>query len=625
MEPVATWTPEYFVENEAACLKQLEADRDDAVWRSIPLLNCMAPQHLVDGQLVRFRGMVQDMQDPECYLKRYSVRCKSSESIVRHQNGQYRDILVYNAATERVDNRNGGEDTSFGERRSMFVVTIPGQNGWAIEHEKQENSATAGAVPVQRGVTEEGHDADAAPVPSRVKRGHDDDEEMDTDAATDVREKETKKPATESKPAAETQPGAAGLSADYLLNSPISDRPGKACLVKLYRDIENWTLNTVIEAVGFLSVHPALDGAGDVADMEAFEDEMSEHQATHPPPSLIPRLHAISVRKLTHTNPLLLDSRTPSSTGSADEETDSAGTALIVKELHNLLTQCLFGDRVAADYLLCHLVSSVYLRYEVESRGQFCLNLSNIPAKVLPVYTESLYQLLEMLLPASHYFPMTLENMNTVQFAPRKDYTTNKLTSGLLQLAPHTHLVLDETRLQPGKLESAGVEAVRHVAHLINDQQLKYDFKFYQLEFNADVPVLVLSEGRSMLPSNCQLPIMPDLDAIELIEETIKAGRHYIAPKLDEVRRFLTTARIRSFDMKTLDPKIVEEDFVEMRVGSSGEVSMNDLHTLFVLARLVGLSSGHPSLSCDHWERAKQLELERRNRLQMFAKPTVEP
>uniref|UniRef100_A0A182FLN1 Mini-chromosome maintenance complex-binding protein n=1 Tax=Anopheles albimanus TaxID=7167 RepID=A0A182FLN1_ANOAL len=622
MEPVATWTPEYFVENEAACLKQLTAE-DDVVWRSIPLLNCMGAQHLVDGQLVRFRGMVQDMQDPECYLKRYGVRCKSSESIVRYQNGQYRDILVYNAATERVDNRNHGEDRSFGERRSMFVVTIPGQNGWAIEHEKQAN-AKPGVVPVRGASTEERHD-DAASVQNRVKRGHDDHEEMDTDAATDVPEKETKKLATEPKPASASQPGAAVLSADYLLNSPISDRPGKACLVKLYRDIENWTLNTVIEAVGFLSVHPALDGAGDVADMDAFEDEMSEHQATHPPPSLIPRLHAIAVRKLTHTNPLLLDSRTPESAGSPNVENDSAATVAIVKELHNLLTQCLFGDRVAADYLLCHLVSSVYLRYEVESRGQFCLNLSNIPAKVLPVYTESLYQLLEMLLPASHYFPMTLENMNTVQFAPRKDYTTNKLTSGLLQLAPHTHLVLDETRLQPGKLESAGVEAVRHVAHLINDQQLKYDFKFYQLEFNADVPVLVLSEGRSMLPSNCQLPIMPDLDAIELIEETIKAGRHYIAPKLDEVRCFLTHARIRSFDMKTLDPKIVEEDFVEMRVGSSGEVSMNDLHTLFVLARLVGLSSGHPSLTRDHWERAKKLELERRNRLQMFAKPTVEP
>jgi len=57
----------------------------------------------------------------------------------------------------------------------------------------------------------------------------------------------------------------------------------------------------------------------------------------------------------------------------------------------------------------------------------------------------------------------------------RKDYETNKLVSGVLQLAPHTHLVLDETRLQQGKLEANGVHAVQHLAHLINNQELKCD------------------------------------------------------------------------------------------------------------------------------------------------------
>jgi len=82
----------------------------------------------------------------------------------------------------------------------------------------------------------------------------------------------------------------------------------------------------------------------------------------------------------------------------------------------------------------------------------------------------------------------------------RKDYETNKLVSGVLQLAPHTHLVLDETRLQQGKLEANGVHAVQHLAHLINNQELKCDFQYYQIDYHANIPVLVLSEGRSMLP-----------------------------------------------------------------------------------------------------------------------------
>jgi len=44
------------------------------------------------------------------------------------------------------------------------------------------------------------------------------------------------------------------------------------------------------------------------------------------------------------------------------------------------------------------------------------------------------------------------------------------------------------------------VHAVQHLAHLINNQELKCDFQYYQIDYHANIPVLVLSEGRSMLP-----------------------------------------------------------------------------------------------------------------------------
>ncbi|XP_050080361.1 mini-chromosome maintenance complex-binding protein [Anopheles maculipalpis] len=612
----ASWTPEYFIAHEASCLKQLATDE---VWATVPLLNRTDLAHLPDGCLVRFRGMLQDMQDPECYLERYTVRLKSDGTVVRQQNGKYRDILLLNGATETVDTGCNAGSSTFGERRSLFVVTIPGQNPWTEVCEKEHR----GSLPV---VQMNGGDEDTIPSSTgggtKRRTEADNEEVMDVDGtpsdSTTVLPSVTVNGVKKRTPTndASSSSGGTVLSADYLLNSPIADRPGKACLVKLYSNYDDWTLNTVIEVVGFLSVDPALDGSGDSTGMEEFADDVSEHQATHPPPSLIPRLHAISVRKLAHTNPLLLEQ--------PQEDSGTGSETTTYKDLHNLFTQCLFGDGIAADYLLCHLVSSVYIRDEVECRGQFCLNLSNIPAEVLPDYTRSLYELLELLLPASHYLPMTLENMNTVQFVPKKDYTTNKLTSGLLQLAPHTHLVLDETRLQAGKLEAPGVEAVKHVAHLIKCQRLKCNFQYYQLDFNADVPVLVLSEGRSMLPSNCYLPIVPDLDAIKLIEETIKAGRHFIGPKLDEMRRYLTAARVREFDMKTLDPTVVQDDFVRMRTENSA-ITMDDLHALFVLARLHGLSRGRASLLREDWERAKALECERRNRIEMFSKTKSEP
>lgn len=594
MQDITSWTAEFFAANEAACVEHLAKPE---VRSQIPLVNYTQLHNLRDNAVVRFRGMIQDMQDPECYLERYEVRRKDDSSLVRVQNGKYRDVLVMRKELESVDFK--ASSNQYGERRSMFVISIPGYNSWAVECEEKNSTGTSAKV---------------QETSVCAKRPHVDEEEMETDEGV-IKEHVFKKPMlpaenpsstlgpSSSKSSSSKDSKPTVLSAEYLLNSPIPERPSKACLVKLYSNFDESTLNTLVDVVGFLSVDPALDGSTDKID--EFGDEMSEHQATNPPPSLIPRIHAISVQKLEHINPLL-------------QNTGESHNLDIWRDIHNLLTQCLFEDKVAADYLLCHLISTVYIRNELESLGQFSLNLSNIPAEVLPEYTKALYEILELLLPASHYFPMTLENMNTMQFVPKKDYTTNKLTSGLLQLAPHTHLLLDETKLQTGKLETSGVEAVQNIANLIKTQKLKYNFQFYQLEFNSDVPVLVMSEGRSMLPTNCSLPIIPDLDAVKLIGETIKAGKHFIQPKLSDMRKFLTLQRIQEFDMKTFDPEVIQNDFIQMR--KECDASAEDLHSLLVLARLIGLSRGKKMLDRECWEYAKQLELERKNRMELFAK-----
>jgi len=95
-------------------------------------------------------------------------------------------------------------------------------------------------------------------------------------------------------------------------------------------------------------------------------------------------------------------------------------------------------------------------------------------------------------------------NISTMKLANandcRKDYDANKLLSGVLQLSAQTHLVLDETCLEPGQLDSKGVHNVAALGTLISQQKVDYDFQFYKLEFQTNIPVLVLSEGKSLLP-----------------------------------------------------------------------------------------------------------------------------
>lgn len=52
---------------------------------------------------------------------------------------------------------------------------------------------------------------------------------------------------------------------------------------------------------------------------------------------------------------------------------------------------------------------------------------------------------------------MTIANMNHLKFIPHKDYTANRLVSGLLQLPSNTSLVIDETLLEQGQLDTPGV------------------------------------------------------------------------------------------------------------------------------------------------------------------------
>lgn len=584
-----------FLTDQAHYLKLFENKEE---WRKVPYLNYTALHELKDFSLVRFRGMIQDMLDPEIYLEKYEVISNDGKRITR--SGKYRDCL------DLQDNEKPDYDSLEnvqGERRTMFVVSLPGLNQWAATFEESNCSKI------------NSFNNEATDSPRGTKRSTTDDVEMVDLDQNSSGNNINKRQCTKSDNFSQAKDRTSTLSREYLLNSPIPDRPSKACMIKLYTDFENHTLNSIIDVIGFLSVDPALDASMtiDHANYDEFESS-SERQAQNPPPSLIPRLHAVAVRKVDSNNPLLDSSICQSIFSNFTFES-------VYKDLKILLAQCLLGDDLAAEYLLMHLISTVYIRSDLENLGKFALNICNIPEQLLPSYTQNLYDILELFLPTSHYLPMNLDTMNTLQFFPKKDYVTNKLTSGILQLAPHTHLVLDETRLQPGKLENNGVQNVQNLTHFIKTQQLKCDFQYYEIIFNTDIPVLVLSEGRSMLPNDFQVPLNFDKDNIDLTAETLKAVRHYAQPKLNAIRCYLTKAKLFEFGMDPTESEMIQTDFVEMRKANSN-VGPDDLHRLLVLSRLLAIANGKSKLDKDSWIKAKQMETMRTNRISSLAKST---
>lgn len=99
-------------------------------------------------------------------------------------------------------------------------------------------------------------------------------------------------------------------------------------------------LNQIIEIIGFISLNPFLNNIVH-SDETMTEAEITVH---HPPASLVPRLHAIKIIQS------IKQDIVPEVMSKAE---------LIRNDLHLILSELLFGDHLAADYLICHLLSSV--------------------------------------------------------------------------------------------------------------------------------------------------------------------------------------------------------------------------------------------------------------------------
>ncbi|XP_015235810.1 PREDICTED: mini-chromosome maintenance complex-binding protein [Cyprinodon variegatus] len=585
---------EFFVEQ----LKEKEAQS------LVPSLNDVPLHYLKPNSLVKFRCLIQDMFDPEFYMGVYETVDPSTKAKML-RCGKYKDV------TESGVDLNS-KSTVTAERQTFYCVPIPGENQWAKDGYAATTSNQGRAVP------------STSYVPSRQKRSYEEDEEMEVQPQKQKETHAGSQSATEQhgngdcKRQETEAPSSQAASASHLdLNFPLPGEKGPSCLVKVYEDWDSFKLNDTLEVYGVLSVSPALSALAEEKD--AFLDptesmETAEELRVHcPPASLVPRLHMLYGKRVAHNNPLLPHASLEES--SAFFSSTLGEMAAVRAELLSYFTHVLLGDALAAEYLLLHLISTVYSRRDVLPLGKFTLNLSGCPT--VSSYTELLYQIIQQLVPSSFYLAMSLQNMNQMRLVPKKDYVANRLVSGALQLARNTSLFLDETQLEQGQLDATGVRNVTALGNLISWQKVDYDFNYHQMEFPCNINVLVASEGRSLLPSDCHIHLQPQVAPPRMEEYLSSIHLHpQASSQLNKFRVFLGAARLLDYSISEEVTKAVEDDFVDMRKDDPQSISADDLHRLLVVARLLSLSLGQTSLSRDSWLRAKHIETLRRSRME---------
>ncbi|OQV16330.1 Mini-chromosome maintenance complex-binding protein [Hypsibius exemplaris] len=359
-------------------------------------------------------------------------------------------------------------------------------------------------------------------------------------------------------------------------------------------------VNDAVELFGLLSFDdPMLPsperGAGDSPAISAFPVQHDEM-----------RLNVLLYEDLLHTHPALPLDKTRILSMSRE---DGFSFVRVRESLMELLKFCLNGDALGAEYLLLHLISSIYARADDQAIGNFPLNLTGMPQDV--TFVKRLLGTLENILTQLAVFPMSIATLNSALMAPKMTEVPgtidNELLPGLLQLPKHTHLALDELGMDTGTLNDTGCRNLLALQKLVSDQKLDFNFLFGQtIPFLMDIPVLVLSQGKSLVNCRCIVPLSPNgaaVDCAALDEEIIW-----------QIRQYLVTVRFLDYEIPPEMREAIVNKFVTSRKADRS-ISPDDLHQQLELARYMTISHGEVVLTQQRWDEVLHLESERSRRL----------
>ncbi|XP_076908974.1 mini-chromosome maintenance complex-binding protein-like [Bidens hawaiensis] len=526
----------------------------------VPMLTPSTIKWIQPNSLVRFRGMIQDMLGNEFYVGAY----KNNDT---WNTNKFTDVSQYPMGAS--------SDTRVWERRLLYCVPVPGQNSWV--YATSDGQANMYASPASR----EKRQRDDCFVSDEVEMQDLNNEKLESPSAKKMREcgSVLSESMTE------------GTDCGMIM-VPDFDRNNFPCLVKIYDTPESdLKLNDVFEFIGVLTFDT--DVKNDELEPEHCFDQ---EELVNLPPSKVPRLHCLVHRKLLPDDLII---RPPTMEPKPH----------LMKEIRQSLLQhftvVLGGDDLAANFILLHLLSKVHVRVDSIAVGKLSLNLTGFDKSSISVFRNRINDMLKNLIPFSQCIPLTVEYFNTASLAPVKDYQTNRLVPGVLQCAEGSHFTIDETQLQSGTLNSNGVENTRLLKDLMEFQKLEYDFKYYKMTMDADVQILILSEGKSnILPADIVIPFHPSSAGPTIVDEqTLNAWRWYLA-----------TVRSLPHSIGADMQKVVEDDMVAARQVDRS-LGTEDFNRWLTMGRLMGVSFGETCLSHEHWQMVKEMERLRKERL----------
>jgi len=273
------------------------------------------------------------------------------------------------------------------------------------------------------------------------------------------------------------------------------------------------------------------------------------------------------------------------------------------EETVSLLEQLLLGDRLAARLLLSALISRVYLRREELVLGGVALNLN---FKGLdPLVPEMVTRILHELVESVKRIPIEIKNLNSKPFIPVKDYEQEELIHAELSLNSNTLLLLDETKIEAGGLTQIGTGNIGAISELIEKRTIKFDYQFYQKDFEADITCISLTFGKSLLSNDHTIKIESKFSISNLEEYysgLIEAANE--SGLFSRVRRYINFCKQMNY--KVSDEEMMQNFIVETRKADE-KIGIPQLHNILILGRSFAIARGQDSAQLQYLEEAREI------------------
>ena len=295
----------------------------------------------------------------------------------------------------------------------------------------------------------------------------------------------------------------------------------------------------------------------------------------------------------------------------------------MLTEFRDTIIRGFRGDQTSADTFLACLFSKVQ-RKDLQIIDLICANFFGFEQDSKE--KEFISFVASTLMPFSLKSDLDLKLLSRQRFYSKKNYKTNVLEPGSINLQNSMLWILDETNIASGVLTEYGVKNAKFINDVVEFQKCYYDFEFSQFSSLVELKVASFSQTRSIFKFAHKVHFQPQTDPEEL-EKVIgdfkaKFVGEYLKKAKEVVIELCRVYPLIDFTEET--SKKFQEDFIAERKSKQEKYTLDMFQDSINFGKVYAALRGADKMEIEDYLKAKQLVAEITKRAQDYEEKVME-